>query len=107
MPQYIHIGVQSADLQPLLSSLTQQEGTKIPSKRKQNTSIVTSELLYKNLLKSEQENWNDISARYKAMTERIKEKLEELHNKYTFNSVSPRVSGKKYKHFSSLSTVMR
>ncbi|KAM9609277.1 prolyl endopeptidase-like isoform 3-T3 [Morphnus guianensis] len=68
-----------------------QEGTKIPSKRKQNTSIITSELLYKSLLKSEQENWNDISARYKAMTERIKEKLEELHNKYTFNSVSPRI----------------
>ncbi|XP_040984221.1 prolyl endopeptidase-like isoform X9 [Aquila chrysaetos chrysaetos] len=67
-----------------------QEGTKIPSKRMQNTSIITSEPLYKNLLKSEQENWNDISARYKAMTERIKEKLEELH-KYTFNSVSPRI----------------
>ncbi|XP_074674144.1 prolyl endopeptidase-like isoform X1 [Strix aluco] len=68
-----------------------QEGTKIPSKRKQNTAITTSELLYKNLLKSEQENWNDISARYKDMTERIKEKLEELHNKYTFNSESPRI----------------
>ncbi|XP_026701481.1 prolyl endopeptidase-like isoform X7 [Athene cunicularia] len=68
-----------------------QEGTKIPSKRKQNTAITTSELLYKNLLKSEQENWNDISARYKDMTERIKEKLEELHNKYMFNSESPRI----------------
>ncbi|XP_068256414.1 prolyl endopeptidase-like isoform X4 [Nyctibius grandis] len=67
-----------------------QEGTKIPSKRKQNTSITTSELLYKNLLKSEQENWSDISAKYKAMTKRIKEKLEELH-KYTFNSGSPRI----------------
>ncbi|KAM9297141.1 prolyl endopeptidase-like isoform 5-T5 [Morus bassanus] len=67
-----------------------QEGAKIPSKRKQNTSIITSELLYENLLKSEQENWNNISARYKAMTERIKEKLEELH-KYTFNSGSPRI----------------
>ncbi|KAM9273000.1 prolyl endopeptidase-like isoform 2-T2 [Cariama cristata] len=68
-----------------------QEGTKIPSKRKQNTSIITSELLYKNLLKSEQENWNDISARYEAMTKKIKEKLEELHKKYTFNSGSPRI----------------
>ncbi|NXO51541.1 PPCEL protein, partial [Aramus guarauna] len=68
-----------------------KEGAKIPSKRKQNTSIVTSELLYKNLLKSEQENWNDISARYEAMTKRIKAKLEELHNKYTFNSGSPMI----------------
>ncbi|KAM7118226.1 prolyl endopeptidase-like isoform 1-T1 [Ciconia maguari] len=67
-----------------------QEGTKIPSKRKQNTSIITSELSYKNLLKSEQENWNYISARYKAMTKRIKEKLEQLH-KYTFSSGSPRI----------------
>ncbi|XP_069708743.1 prolyl endopeptidase-like isoform X2 [Phaenicophaeus curvirostris] len=66
-----------------------QEETKIPSKRKQNTSI-TSELLYKNLLKSEQKNWNDVSARYKAMTKRIKEKLEELH-KYTFSLGSPRI----------------
>ncbi|OPJ72368.1 prolyl endopeptidase-like isoform B [Patagioenas fasciata monilis] len=70
---------------------TCKEGTKIPSKRKQNTSITTSELLYKNLLKSEQENWNDTSARYKAMTKRIKEKIEELHNKYTFNLRSPRI----------------
>ncbi|XP_061847297.1 prolyl endopeptidase-like isoform X2 [Colius striatus] len=68
-----------------------QEGTKIHSKRKQNTSITTSELLYKNLLKSEQENWNEISTRYKATTKRIKEKLEELHNKYTFSSRSPRI----------------
>ncbi|XP_009955039.1 PREDICTED: prolyl endopeptidase-like [Leptosomus discolor] len=65
--------------------------TKILSKRKQNTSLITSELLYKNLLKSEQENWNVISARYKGMTKRIKEKLEELHNKYTFRSGSPRI----------------
>ncbi|XP_075605226.1 prolyl endopeptidase-like isoform X8 [Balearica regulorum gibbericeps] len=68
-----------------------KEGTKIPSKRKQNTSIITSELLYKNLVKSEQENWNNISARYEAMTKRIKAKLEELHNRYTFNSGSPRI----------------
>ncbi|XP_009979929.1 PREDICTED: prolyl endopeptidase-like [Tauraco erythrolophus] len=67
-----------------------QEGTTIPSERKQNTSKTTSELLYKNLLKSEQENWSDISARYKAMTKRIKEKLEELH-KYKFNLESPRI----------------
>ncbi|XP_055581557.1 prolyl endopeptidase-like isoform X7 [Falco cherrug] len=67
-----------------------QEGTKIPSKRKQDTSIATSELLYKNLLKLEQENWNVISARYNAMTKRIKEKLEELH-KYVFCSGSPRI----------------
>ncbi|NXL59781.1 PPCEL protein, partial [Chordeiles acutipennis] len=67
-----------------------KEGTKIPSKGKQNTSIITSELLYKNLLKSEQENWNDISARYKAMTKRIKEKLKELH-KYAFHSGSPKI----------------
>ncbi|NXI49722.1 PPCEL protein, partial [Chloroceryle aenea] len=64
-----------------------KEGTKIPSKQNQNT----SELLYKNLLKSEQENWNSISARYKVMTKRIKEKLEELQNKYTFNSESPKI----------------
>ncbi|KAM6406534.1 prolyl endopeptidase-like isoform 3-T3 [Pluvialis apricaria] len=69
----------------------EQEGTKIPSKRQKDTSIITSELLYKDLLKSEQENWNNISARYKAMTERIKEKLEELHNKYTLNLGSPRI----------------
>uniref|UniRef100_A0A672UM94 Prolyl endopeptidase n=1 Tax=Strigops habroptila TaxID=2489341 RepID=A0A672UM94_STRHB len=68
-----------------------KEGTKTPSKRKQNASITTSDLLYKNLLKSEQENWNAISTRYKAMTKRIKEKLEELHNKYTFNLGSPRI----------------
>ncbi|KAM6406539.1 prolyl endopeptidase-like isoform 7-T8 [Pluvialis apricaria] len=68
-----------------------EEGTKIPSKRQKDTSIITSELLYKDLLKSEQENWNNISARYKAMTERIKEKLEELHNKYTLNLGSPRI----------------
>ncbi|XP_063184688.1 prolyl endopeptidase-like isoform X2 [Chroicocephalus ridibundus] len=66
-------------------------GTKIPSKRKQNTSITTSAHLYKDLLKSEQENWNDISEGYKAMTKRIKEKLEELHNKCMFNSGSPRI----------------
>ncbi|XP_017667146.1 PREDICTED: prolyl endopeptidase-like isoform X2 [Lepidothrix coronata] len=68
-----------------------KEGTRISSKRKQNTSVVTSELLHKNLLKSEQENWNDISPIYKPMTKRIKEKLEEFHNKYTFNSESPRM----------------
>ncbi|NXO19723.1 PPCEL protein, partial [Cisticola juncidis] len=68
-----------------------KEGTKVPSKRKQNTSIVTSDLLHKNLLKSEQKNWNNISPTYKAMTKRIKEKLEELHNMYTLNSGSPRM----------------
>ncbi|NXX10640.1 PPCEL protein, partial [Podargus strigoides] len=68
-----------------------QEGTKISSKSKQNTSMTTLQLLYKNLLKSEQENWNGISPRYKAVTERIKKKLEELHNKYTFNSGSPKI----------------
>ncbi|XP_042645376.1 prolyl endopeptidase-like isoform X5 [Tyto alba] len=68
-----------------------KEGTEIPSKRKQNTATITSDLLYKNLLKSEQENWNDISARYKAMTKKIREKLEDLHNKYTLNLVSPRM----------------
>ncbi|NXX89730.1 PPCEL protein, partial [Centropus bengalensis] len=68
-----------------------KEETKILSKRKRNTSITTSELLYKNLLKSEQEHWNDISARYKATTKRIKKKLEELHNKYTFSLGSPRI----------------
>ncbi|XP_064270496.1 prolyl endopeptidase-like isoform X4 [Passer domesticus] len=65
-----------------------QEGAKVPSKRKQNTSI---DLLHKNLLKSEQKNWNNISPTYKAMTKRIKEKLEELHNMYTLNSRSPRM----------------
>ncbi|XP_051469814.1 prolyl endopeptidase-like isoform X3 [Apus apus] len=69
-----------------------QEGSKIHSKMTQNTSIITSDLLTKDLLKSEQENWNDISARYKAMTKRIKTKLEELHNKYTLNSGSPRIT---------------
>ncbi|NXJ75560.1 PPCEL protein, partial [Trogon melanurus] len=68
-----------------------KEGTKIPSKRKEESSIITSELLYKNLLKSEQENWNDVSARYKALTKGIKAKLEELHNKYTFSPGSPRI----------------
>ncbi|NWU42900.1 PPCEL protein, partial [Hylia prasina] len=68
-----------------------QEGAKVPSKRKQNTSIVTSDLLHKNLLKSEKKNWNNISPTYKAMTKRIKEKLEELHNLYTLNSGSPRM----------------
>ncbi|XP_041571339.2 prolyl endopeptidase-like isoform X2 [Taeniopygia guttata] len=68
-----------------------KEGTKVPSKRKQNTSIVTSDLFHKNLLKSEQKNWNNISPTYKAMTKRIKEKLEELHNMYTLNSRSPRM----------------
>ncbi|NXO34963.1 PPCEL protein, partial [Locustella ochotensis] len=68
-----------------------KEGTKVPSKRKQNTSVVTSDLLHKNLLKSEQKNWNNISPTYKAMTKRIQEKLEELHNMYTLNSGSPRM----------------
>ncbi|KAF2988247.1 hypothetical protein EK904_001901, partial [Melospiza melodia maxima] len=68
-----------------------KEGTKVLSKKKQNTSMVTSELLHKNLLKSEQKNWNNISPRYKTMTKRIKEKLEELHNMYTLNSRSPRI----------------
>ncbi|NXS78104.1 PPCEL protein, partial [Erpornis zantholeuca] len=67
-----------------------QEGTKVPSKRKQNASIVTSDLLHKNLAQ-EQENWNDISPTYKAMTKRIKEKLEDLHNMYTLNSGGPRM----------------
>ncbi|NXN87515.1 PPCEL protein, partial [Bombycilla garrulus] len=68
-----------------------KEGTKVPSKRKQNTSIVTSDLLHKNLLKSEQKNWSNISPTYKAMTKRIKEKLEELHDMYALNSGSPRM----------------
>ncbi|XP_068795734.1 prolyl endopeptidase-like isoform X1 [Struthio camelus] len=69
----------------------QQEVTKISRKRKKKPSVITSELLYKDLLRSEQENWNEISARYTSMIERIKQKLERLHNKYTFNSSSPRV----------------
>ncbi|NXY21048.1 PPCEL protein, partial [Atrichornis clamosus] len=68
-----------------------KEGTKVTSKRTQNTSTVTSELLHQNLLKSEQENWNVISPIYKSMTKRIKEKLEELHNMYVFSSGSPRM----------------
>lgn len=60
--------------------------------------------MYKDLLKSEQKNWNEISGRYKAMAERIKKKIEELHKRYTLSSESPRVSGKKYKHFPSLRT---
>ncbi|RMC12475.1 hypothetical protein DUI87_09992 [Hirundo rustica rustica] len=74
-----------------ISYVQGQEGTKVPSKRKQSTSIVTSDLLHKNLLKSEQENWNNISPTYKAMTKRIKEKLEELHNMYTLDSGSPKM----------------
>ncbi|NXY89319.1 PPCEL protein, partial [Alcedo cyanopectus] len=66
-------------------------GTKIPSKQNQTSSRVEAELVYKNLLKSERENWNSISARYKVMTKRIKEKIEELHTKYTFNSESPKI----------------
>ncbi|XP_075002986.1 prolyl endopeptidase-like isoform X5 [Calonectris borealis] len=84
-----HKTLPSGSILPWRFFSCKQEGTKIPSKRKQNTSIV-SELLYKNLLKSEQENWKDISARYKPMTKRIKEKLEELH-KYTFSSGNPRI----------------
>ncbi|NXB81956.1 PPCEL protein, partial [Donacobius atricapilla] len=68
-----------------------KEGTKVPSRKKQNTSIVTSDLLHKNLLKSEQKNWNNISPTYQAMTKKIREKLEELHNMYTLNSGSPRM----------------
>ncbi|XP_009323613.1 PREDICTED: prolyl endopeptidase-like isoform X5 [Pygoscelis adeliae] len=85
-----HMTVPPGSILPWRFFSCKQEGTKIPSKRKQNTSLTSSELSYKNLLKSEQENWNDISARYKAMTKRITEKLEELH-KYTFNSGSPRI----------------
>lgn len=33
------------------------------------------------------------------MTKRIKEKIEELYNKYTLHLESPRVSDKKYKLF--------
>ncbi|NXF97547.1 PPCEL protein, partial [Eubucco bourcierii] len=68
-----------------------KEGMELPSKMEQNISITTTELLYKNLLKSEQKNWNDISARYKPMTKRIKKKLEELHKKCTFSLGSPRM----------------
>nr|XP_047913694.1 prolyl endopeptidase-like isoform X11 [Anser cygnoides] len=68
-----------------------QEGTEIPCKRKKIASITTPELLHKDLLKSEQKNWNEISGRYKAMAERIKKKIEELHNKYTLSSGSPRI----------------
>ncbi|XP_040410136.1 prolyl endopeptidase-like isoform X12 [Cygnus olor] len=68
-----------------------QEGTEIPCKRKKIASITTPELLYKDLLKSEQKNWNEISGRYKAMAERIKKKIEELHNEYTLSSGSPRI----------------
>lgn len=79
--------------------LIQQEGTKDLCKREKIASVTASELLYKDLLKSEQENWNKISRSYKAMTKRIKEKIEELHNKYTLHLESPRVSDKKYKLF--------
>ncbi|XP_025928039.1 prolyl endopeptidase-like isoform X5 [Apteryx rowi] len=68
-----------------------QETTKVSRKRKKNPSVITSELLYKDLLRSEQENWNEISASYESMTKRIKQKLEGLHNKYTFNLSSPRI----------------
>ncbi|NXA46055.1 PPCEL protein, partial [Nothocercus julius] len=60
-------------------------------KRKKNPSVITSELLYKDLLRSEQENWKENSARYKSMMKRIKQKLEELHDKYTLNLSSPRI----------------
>ncbi|XP_071433395.1 prolyl endopeptidase-like isoform X3 [Pithys albifrons albifrons] len=86
-----HRTVPPGSIQPWRCFSCKQEGTRIPSKRKQNTSIVTSELWHKNLLKSEQEIWNSISPTYKSMTKRIKEKLEELHSKYTFNSGSPRI----------------
>ncbi|XP_050566001.1 prolyl endopeptidase-like isoform X3 [Cygnus atratus] len=68
-----------------------QEGTEIPCKIKKIASITTPELLYKDLLKSEQKNWNEISGRYKAMAERIKKKIEEFHNEYTLSSGSPRI----------------
>uniref|UniRef100_A0A8B9VGS2 Prolyl endopeptidase n=1 Tax=Anas zonorhyncha TaxID=75864 RepID=A0A8B9VGS2_9AVES len=68
-----------------------QEGTEIPCKIKKIASITPPELLYKDLLKSEQKNWNEISGRYKAMAKRIKKKIEELHKKYTFSSESPRI----------------
>ncbi|XP_019404919.1 PREDICTED: prolyl endopeptidase-like isoform X5 [Crocodylus porosus] len=41
------------------------------------------------LLKSEQKNWKVISARYKDMAERIKQKLEVFYDKYTFNQDRP------------------
>ncbi|XP_035176601.1 prolyl endopeptidase-like isoform X4 [Oxyura jamaicensis] len=63
-----------------------QEGTEIPCKRKKLASVTTPDLL-----KSEQKNWNEISGRYKAMAERIKKKIEELHNKYTLSLESPRI----------------
>ncbi|XP_030354997.1 prolyl endopeptidase-like isoform X5 [Strigops habroptila] len=88
---FMHRTLPPGSILPWRCFSCKQEGTKTPSKRKQNASITTSDLLYKNLLKSEQENWNAISTRYKAMTKRIKEKLEELHNKYTFNLGSPRI----------------
>lgn len=68
-----------------------KEGTKDLCKREKIASVTASELLYKDLLKSEQENWNKISRSYKAMTKRIKEKIEELHNKYTLHLESPRI----------------
>ncbi|NXC48620.1 PPCEL protein, partial [Penelope pileata] len=68
-----------------------KEGTKIHCGKEKITSLTTSELLYNDVLKSEQKNWNKISRRYKAMTKRIKEKIEELHNKYTPNLESPRM----------------
>ncbi|KAM8809251.1 prolyl endopeptidase-like [Eudromia elegans] len=68
------------------------EVIKVSRKRKKKPSVITSGLLYKDLLRSEQENWNENSARYKSMIKRIKQKLGELHEKYTLNLSSPRIS---------------
>ncbi|XP_074845730.1 prolyl endopeptidase-like isoform X2 [Carettochelys insculpta] len=41
------------------------------------------------ILKSEQKNWEIMSARYMDMAERIKKKLEVMYNKYAFSMGSP------------------
>ncbi|XP_025902034.1 prolyl endopeptidase-like isoform X2 [Nothoprocta perdicaria] len=68
-----------------------EEVMKVSHKGNKTPSVITSELLYTDLLRAEQENWNKNSARYKSRIKRIKRKLEELHDKYTLNLSSPMI----------------
>lgn len=46
-------------------------------------------VLYQDLLESEQENWRACSAKYMAMTKRIKQRLEAHYDKYSSSLSSP------------------
>ncbi|XP_006014802.2 prolyl endopeptidase-like isoform X1 [Alligator sinensis] len=59
------------------------------------------------LLKSEQENWKVMSARYKDMAEKIKQKLEVFYDKYTFNQDRPMIRFGNFVYFEENGCILR